>query len=228
MLDPSTQPQIQKTCDLVDAFGPVSHELHNLFNGMVLQVALVTRRAPDELHEKLEVLKSLALQASEKLGQLDSVRHHLNAPQTEIDLHCLIEQSVQEFALEEITLTTELLAESPKAHSNSWELSRLLSQVLRCSQNALLAAEKPGSILVRTESLESQTLILVEDNGPGMEPDREADFHDPFHPIRPGENALDRAASYTLAKRLGIQLTVQNVEPQGIRTSLQIQLGKSS
>lgn len=218
---------LEITCDLVDALGPISHELHNIFNAMVLQVAIASQDVPNESKEKLAVIRSLVLQASDKLGKVDSVRRERTIQQEPVEINSIIQEVLAEEIDASISITTSLAQELPMVSTHAWNLSRLVRQILRSSCAALQQVEGERLLVITTNSEQNQVSIQIDDNGPGMDEERITDSHDPFRPIRDGENGFDRAASYQLAKQLGWKLKVANGPEGGIRVTISLDVNST-
>jgi two-component system, NtrC family, sensor kinase len=109
--------------------------------------------------------------------------------------------------------------------------SQIQQVIFNLIDNALyfLSHDKTGGeIVVRTERLERNILIIIGDNGPGMKPDVKEKIFDPFFTTKPvGEGTgLGLAICYGIVKKLGGEINVDTKEDKGTTFIIQLPITK--
>ncbi len=189
--------------NLADMLGPVAHELHNVFNNIVLQAAIVSRSAPEALRPQLAEFRALGLRASEMLAQLDQQRHTIPTPLQPVDLHAVVRAVVDPLRAHGLAVTEQLSAQPSLVLAHERDLARLLGLLVK---GAHLAGPP---VVVATASQGRKAHLLVTDQRPPLDPAALEQFFEPFG-APASDNPLERAACQTLARRLKATLRAEN------------------
>ena len=107
---------------------------------------------------------------------------------------------------------------------------RLLQVLVNLLQNAVDANREAGGRAVRLSAcrLGSMVEIVVEDEGPGLQPEIEGRLFEPFATTKPpGEGTgLGLYASYMLVQTMGGDLTIENRDSRGARARVRLPVGE--
>jgi signal transduction histidine kinase len=196
---------------LGDMLGPVAHELHNLFNGMVLQAAVLAREVPEGLREKVAFFRSQAFRASELLGLLDRYRYTLRPSPVGVRVNEVVESAVARCRGEGIPVECRPGARVPEVLANEEELARLVWLLVRNAHAAMNSSGGTGRVTVQTGRRKGQAVLTVKDSGPRLERDRLATFFEPTAPARGAEEPLERVACRALVERLRGTIRARNL-----------------
>jgi len=207
-------------CVLADMVGPVSHELQNVFNNIVLQAAILAREVPGEVRPDVDVMRRLGVQASQMMNRLDEYRHRLNVPREPVDLNRIIARVLDELPAAPGVTVEQDLDPLPPVLGNDSDLGRLL-RLLVSNARAVLEVQGGGAVTVRTEVRDRKVLLRVEDTGPSVEDDP-GKVLEPFVLARPGENSLELGACQGLARKLKARIRAENLSPRGLAVSVEL------
>jgi two-component system C4-dicarboxylate transport sensor histidine kinase DctB len=209
--------------ELADCFGPVSHDLHNLFNALVLQAAVLLREAPEALHPKVSTLRKIALQASELVGRLDEKRHALTPPLRAVDLTAALADAAARLEARGVTVERAFGPDPLPVQGVGCELVRLAELLASAGDAAARAQGKAGPVTLRAESEDGRVLLHVEDVGPAVAEEALADVFEPFATPREGVGPLQLAACQVIARRLGAEIRAAARGKRGVRVTVELQ-----
>src|SRR5579871_5495706 len=134
--------------NLADMMGPISHELRNIFNNMVLNTAILARAVPENLRSQVAEFKSLALRANEMLTILDHHRQRIVAIRRPLDLNEVVEEAMQQFRAKGVEVTKQTAAGLPPVWGNQAEISRLIQLLVgTCKPPLEIRTEHAGSVV---------------------------------------------------------------------------------
>src|SRR5262249_9892734 len=115
--------------NVADMLGPVSHDLHNVMNNIVLHAAVLARDSPESMRQRIAVFKSLAYQASQKLNELDEYRHQVRSPKQSVDIGQVTRSIVEGYAQQGVAIDCHLEAVEPVA-GNAADVRRLVELLI--------------------------------------------------------------------------------------------------
>jgi signal transduction histidine kinase len=218
--------------NLGELTGPVAHEVNNFLNSLLLQIAVLDQRAPEQTRFALAGVRRQGQETSAMLGTLQAYQNCQPPVAQVVDLNSTVAkivQGLQEAAaislhrchhdVPPITLsaTTDRLAVA----GTSSDVKRLCEFLLR---NAAAAASQSsgGSVTVRTERLKDRALLQIEDSGPAVSAAQIAQLFEPHLNCRAGTNSLELAASKTLARRLEGNIRAESGSAGGLKMSVSL------
>ena len=207
--------QQTRFCILADLISPVSHELQNVFNNIVLQTAIVTREVSLDVRPEVEIIRRLGLEASQMLNRLDDYRHHIAVPRRPLSINSVVWAALAEVpAVPGVTVEPVLAPSLPPIFGSVSELRRLI-RLLVVNAGAVLQLHGGGTVTVRTLARGNKVHLCVEDDGPDAMDDA-GKVLEPFVLARAGENSLELGACQGLARKLKARLRANNREPSGV------------
>jgi signal transduction histidine kinase len=202
-------------CILADLVSPVSHELRNVFNSIVLQAALLRREVAEDLGREVEVIRRLGNQASQMLNRLDDYRHRIAVPRLPLDLNRIATAALAELPpVPGVTVGLDLAPSLPPVPGSENEVRRLLHLLVN-NAGTVLQLHGGGTVTVRTGARGNKVLLCVEDDGPVVADDA-GKVLEPFVLARAGENSLELGACQGLAGKLRARLRADNRDPSGV------------
>ena len=218
------QEQEQQTglCGLADMIGPVSHEMQNIFNNLVLQIALVSRDVPQEIRSEIDIMRRLSLEASGMMGQLDGYRYGLGVVRRPVDLNRTVAALLAGLPVRAVPVRQELAPSLPPVSANESDLRRLLG-LLVANARAVVETEGGGTVTVRTAANAKKVLLIVADDGPGLGDEDPGKVFEPFALARPGENSLELAACQGLVRKLGGVISAASSGAKGLTVTVELE-----
>ena len=223
--------QVERMASLGRLAAVVAHEINNPLSSVVTYAKILVRRLEsreldDECRENLEYLESIASEASrcgEIVAQLLSFAKGGGGEFTAVDINQVVDRAVfltrHKLELAEVSCELELEEDMPTALADSDQIQQALMALLI---NAGEAVEKGGSVAVRTERCVEGIEIVVEDDGPGMEPDVARRVFEPFYTTKSGSSGvgLGLAVVYGIMERHGGSVELTTAPGKGSRFAL--------
>nr|WP_051109929.1 sensor histidine kinase [Massilia niastensis] len=167
-----------------------AHQMKTPLAGMRMQSELALRQAdPDEIHRSLEQLAQSSESATRLVNQLLALARAENQPQAglafdEVDLPRLARETVQDWVQASFAQRIDLGFEPPDEPvtiaGNPLMLREMLSNLI---DNALRYTPAGGSVTVRVRRDGEQSVVEVEDTGPGIAPGERARVFERFYRI---------------------------------------------
>jgi len=186
----------------------VAHEVRNPLNAMALSV----ERIPNITNP--ERLTKVLVRIREQIGQLEAIVHrfvHLAKPLAPelgpVQLTPLVEDVTAEVAEQGATVRTRATEVLTVMADRV-----MVAEVLR---NLCLNAVQAGAteVTFRLEAAETQALIRVSDNGPGIAPGDEEQIFEWFHTTRAQGSGLGLPTSRRMVNAMGGSLELLSARP---------------
>lgn len=202
----------------------LSHEIRNPLNSSTLQLAVLERRVgriPAQFQpDLLEPIKIIGqeIQRLNRLVQefLDFARPREFAP-APLNLASLAE-SVRTLLgpqAEEAGVRLECLTTS--VHSVMGETDRLRQALINLVLNAIQATPAGGSVRIEVGEAGAEAYMAVEDTGPGIPSTLRPRIFEPFYTTKPNGTGLGLPIVYSIVRRHGGNLTLEDTRPRGAR-----------
>lgn len=202
-----------------------SHQLKTPLAGLqsTSELALQSER-PEDWRQALETVYDSAARTSRLAGQLLSLarlRHAEEASLATVDLSVVLRESIIEWAERDVAQYHDLgLAPLPDApvriQGEPWSLREMIGNLI---DNALRYTPPDSEITLGLERHADTVLLVIEDNGPGVNDDLLGRLHQPFE--RGGRqdtqgSGLGLAIVDSIARRHDAVLSVRNAPGHGL------------
>jgi len=194
----------------------VSHDLRTILTRFKLQLALGGNRPDREaLDQDINDMQSMLE------GYLAFARGEGGEDPGPFDLAAFLEKLVEEARLRKRTLTTSLSG-SPEIHVRPNAFSRLLSNIVG---NAMRYAR---NIEVKASHARGSLLIVIDDDGPGIPPEKREDVFKPFLRLDTARNldasgtGLGLSIARDIARSHGGDITLEDSPLGGLRAIIRI------
>lgn len=208
--------------DLADMIGPVSHDLKNVLNNIVLQAASLGRVVPEAMREPVANIRALAVSAGQMLAELDQHRHRLVAPKNRIDLAAIIERTGRTCKAHGLQVDVTLAHPLPFVQGDESDCMRLLKLLIA-------AGHRRGTpVKVRAVATTEGVQVCVVDAGQPLPTERLDAFFDPFEAKAQGGSNLECAAASSIARRLDTTLEAANEPEGGVAVSFRLPIGEEA
>ena len=186
---------------LADMVSPVSHELRNVFNNIVLKAAILSQAVPEELRDQAADFRALAMRANEMLSFLDQYRQKIVAARQPLDLNAVVLEAVDRCQAAGSAVTKKTTPDLPPVWGNQADVRRLVE---------LLVAAFQGPVQVLTDRSAAAVRLTVQDSGPLPRAEELESFFEPFGPPGASQSGLELAACQTIARRLKAAIRAEN------------------
>ncbi len=201
----------------------VSHEINNSLNILATYIAFLGGKASDEqreeavtnIREEISEIKRITSNLRTFSGSNDSPSEVFNC--TEV-----INNLVSILRFEARHNNIELRNETPDAcvhvKASKGEIRQVLLNLVRNSFEAILTTGHPGRILLHETHNGDNSIITIEDNGPGIQHEKPTDIFLPFSSTKKGHydnQGLGLSIAYGIIKRHKGSLTVKNLASGG-------------
>lgn len=213
----------QKLSDIGKLAAGVAHEIHNPLTTLKMALPhLEDADAPQELRkEYLQLIEhevDRCIDVNDRLLRLSS----LPPSHSElVDINTCVAETISllHFEAEQRgqTLLVELSPDTPRSIATDSEVRMI---VLNLAQNAFHAAPPNGLIRVSTLPIDKSVQIIVDDNGPGVPPEKVATIFEPFYSERRDSSrgtGLGLPITHSLVTRHGGSIRVETSPEGGAR-----------
>jgi len=213
---PSSQDRLDPEGRLVEAdlAEAAAHEINNIFNAIVLQLEVLKRKdLNDEGRSRAEAVQQKCRQAAALLKKL----HHFGKTRSAalvvpLDVNRLVRELVGQYSVNApgpgaASIVHELEENLPSVPAIPSDLIRLITLLL---EHSLSVTPPSASITVRTVRFQNGCCLIVEDQGPGVAPEKLGKIFEPFTIARPGGNEWTLPVCKVLARRLNGSLRAEN------------------
>lgn len=154
---------------------------------------------------------------------LDEVRAH-SPERTPIDLRALVLEVVAGIERpDHVSLEVEVRGDTVAIDARL--MRQLLLNLVRNAIEALAARPEPGRVRVVGKRVGSELLLVVEDNGPGIDPDVAPRLFQAFNTSKSNGTGLGLAVCRRIAEAHGGQIHARRAEPRGTAMEVLIPVG---
>jgi two-component system cell cycle sensor histidine kinase/response regulator CckA len=214
--------QAEKLAALGQTISGVAHELNNpLATILTWAERLSQRPVDDQTRRGLETILSESERAAKIVRNLLTFARKRHTTRTMVDLNTVVRETLAlrayEQRLNNITILEALPAGLPNVFADPHQIQQVLLNLVINAEQAMLAANGHGTLIVRTwHDVDRDAVILeVNDDGPGVPDDVRPKIFDPFFTTKDvGKGTgLGLTVAYAIVQEHGGQITVKT-EPQ--------------
>jgi two-component system, NtrC family, sensor kinase len=221
--------QAEKLSSLGQLAASIAHEVNNPLSGVLVYTQLLSKKINNDQFSKDTALQYLGRMETELTRSTKLVRNLLDfARQTppalrDTDINEVLEHAVDlivnSMKMQNIEVIKEYAAALP---SFSADPDQLLQVFINLILNAVQAMSEGGTLLLRTEVVEGQIRIDVQDTGCGISPENMSKLYTPFFTTKKEVKGvgLGLAVSYGIIQRHHGKITVKSKEGEGTVFSL--------
>ncbi len=216
--------QAEKLSSLGQLAASIAHEVNNPLSGVLVYTQLLSKKIKNDQFSKDTALQYLDRMETELTRSTKLVRSLLDfARQTppslrETDLNEVLERAVDlivnSMKLHNIEVVKEYAPVLPLFHGDP---DQLLQVFINLILNAIQSMTEGGTLLLRTEVVENQIRIDIQDNGCGISPENISKLYTPFFTTKKEVKGvgLGLAVSYGIIQRHQGKITVKSKEGAG-------------
>jgi signal transduction histidine kinase len=231
--------RVNRLMSVEAATAAIAHEINQPITAIVLNstVALSSlKKRPPDLQEVQECVQA-TLDSGSRAGDIvTSIRRLFRtsmSPRKHINLNRLTQQvlSMVEPDLQRnyVTVSTDLQRNLPQVLADDVQLQQVVINLVKNAIEAMAAAASPERTLRLTTAQESRTIVslLIEDTGPGIDPESARKIFEPFFTTKSSGMGLGLPLCKSIVEEHGGELLLDKADPSGcvFRITLPIALG---
>ncbi len=207
----------------------VAHEIGNPLNSINIHLQLLDREIGylDDEHAKSE-LKELVDVSRKEVGRLDTIiRQFLKALRPSLPerkphkLAILVEETLEvmkhEIIDRRMLVETDFPEDIPAVAVDDTQVKQVFFNVIK---NALQAMEDGGILKLETQLFDRYVSVVVEDNGPGIDPDKLGAIYEPFHTTKSEGSGLGMMIVQRIMRDHGGEIEINSEPARGTRLTL--------
>ncbi len=179
--------QAEKMAALGQTVSGVAHELNNpLATILTWSERLATRTLDESTRRSVDVILHEAERAAKIVRQLLTFARKRQSTRTMVDLNQVVRETLALRAYEQrvtnIVVIDALASGLPHIFADPHQIQQVLLNLVINAEQAVLAANGRGTLVVRTwHDMNRESLVLeINDDGPGVPSDVQAKIFDPF------------------------------------------------
>ena len=216
--------QAEKMAALGQTISGVAHELNNpLATILSWSERLADRNVDDKTKQGLDVILGEAERAARIVRNLLTFARKRQTTRAMIDLNQVVRETLALRAHEQevtnIEVVEALAAGLPEVFVDGHQIKQVLLNLIINAEQACLAANGRGTIVVRTlhDADRGSALLEVNDDGPGIPEDRQGKVFDPFFTTKEvGQGTgLGLTVAYAIAREHGGRIWLQSTPTTG-------------
>ena len=178
--------QAEKLSALGQMISGVAHELNNplaVIKGY-LDLVLDRNDLPPNLRVDLEKVAREGHRAAKLVGNFLSFARKNPQEHGSVQLNTLVESVVALRHYDSLVAQSKISLDLDSALSpingDADQVQQVLANLINNALHAILAAERPGQIIIRTRTVGTMATLCIEDNGPGVPVDFQSKIFEPF------------------------------------------------
>ena len=216
--------QAEKMAALGQTISGVAHELNNpLATILSWSERLAERNVDDKTKQGLEVILGEAERAARIVRNLLTFARKRQTTRAMIDLNQVVRETLalraHEQEITNIEVVEALATGLPEVFVDGHQIKQVLLNLIINAEQACLAANGRGTIVVRTihDADRGSALLEVTDDGPGIPEDRQGKVFDPFFTTKEvGQGTgLGLTVAYAIAREHGGRIWLESRKGHG-------------
>ncbi|RZJ01228.1 MAG: HAMP domain-containing histidine kinase [Rubrivivax sp.] len=207
----------------------VAHEVRNPLGTLVSGLEYMSRRErPESERQLVEDMHSAVERAEVIVRDLNDFSAPLKLAFKSVDIQRLICSAAKEARNKADPAGVTLTVQHGAAQTLDVDPTRVIQVLVNLLRNAVDVTERGGSVRVRVTQLRGYVSVDVEDDGPGIPPERLAQVFEPFYTTKaPGAGTgLGLAVSRRIAQDHQGELRLANRAGGGLRASIVLPTGE--
>jgi len=229
--------QAEKLTSLGQTVSGVAHELNNpLATILSWAERLAERPADGPTKRGLEVILHEAERAARIVRNLLTFARKRHSTRTMVDMNQVVRETLAMRAYEQrvtnIRVIDALAAGLPPVFADAYQLQQVLLNLIMNAEQAMLAANGRGTLVVRTwhDAARESVVLEVNDDGPGVPEEVRSRIFDPFFTTKEvGKGTgLGLAVSYAIVQEHGGRIWVDSGDQGGASFFVELPVGDAA
>jgi PAS domain S-box-containing protein len=229
--------QAEKLTSLGQTVSGVAHELNNPLASILSWAERLAERPADGPTKRgLEMILHEAERAARIVRNLLTFARKRHSTRTMVDMNQVVRETLALRAYEErvtnIHVINALAAGLPPVFADAYQLQQVLLNLVMNAEQAMLAANGRGTLVVRTwhDASRESVVLEVNDDGPGVPEEVRSKIFDPFFTTKEvGKGTgLGLAVSYAIVQEHGGRIWVDSGDQGGASFFVELPVGEAA
>jgi two-component system sensor histidine kinase PilS (NtrC family) len=209
----------------------IAHEIRNPLASISGSIELLRQAqlASDEDRTLMAIVQREIQRLNELVGDLLDYANPRPSQPVEFDLGVLVRETLQvsraDPALAEVELAV-VADEELVVHADPSKLRQVVWNLVRNAADAAAAGGKHVRVEARRGAEPAQATITVEDDGPGIPPDRLARIFDPFYTTKQKGTGLGLATCHAVVAEHGGRIDLESEVGKGTKVVVRLPTGR--
>jgi signal transduction histidine kinase len=209
--------------DLGEMARPLMHHFNNFLNVLLLDIAVLEKEVPENLHAELAEIRGQAGVVATLVRSFQQYGRRPEPTLGPVDLNALINATTElvragasplgPSSPDRVPIDLQLAPNLPLVLGNVPDLKRLVSFLLFAATGATLP---DGTVTVITEATSDRVRLRVEDAGPSVAPEVVSGLFDSERSGHSARRSLQLAACEALVRRLQGEIRAENRPAGGV------------
>jgi len=207
----------------------VAHEIGNPLNSINIHLQLLDRELGDLPDDKAKTeLRELVDVSRKEVERLDTIiRQFLKALRPSLPerkpmkLSRLVEETLEvmkhEINNRRMLVETDFPEEIPTVAVDETQVKQVFFNVIK---NALQAMSDGGILKITTQEMDRFISVVIEDNGPGIDPEKLGAIYEPYHTTKPEGTGLGMMIVQRIMRDHGGEIEINTEPRRGTRLTL--------
>ncbi len=214
--------QAEKLSTIGEVIAGVAHELNNPLSAVLGFSQLLLARSADETQRRyLDRVHEGAVRCQKIVRNLLSFARKHKPERRPAQIHEILEKTLElreyQLRVHGIEVVRDFAENVPQTMLDNHQMQQVFLNLIRNAEQAIVAARRPGRLVLRTRAEQGWIRVEIEDNGTGMPQEILPKIFDPFFTTKePGEGTgLGLSVSYGIVQEHGGHIQVRSHEGSG-------------
>jgi signal transduction histidine kinase/CheY-like chemotaxis protein len=227
--------QAEKMAALGQTISGVAHELNNPLATILNCAELLSSRKPldEQVRRGLDTIRSESERAARIVRNLLTFARKRQTTRAMVDVNQVVRETLALRAYDQrvtnITVIDALAAGLPLVFADSYQVQQVLLNLVINAEQAMLASNGRGTLVLRTWHDNDRGLVVLEinDDGPGIADDVQPKIFDPFFTTKEvGKGTgLGLTVAYAIVQEHGGRIRLESRPPAGASFFVELPIG---
>jgi signal transduction histidine kinase len=229
--------RVGRTTRMGQLTGSIAHEINQPLTGILSNAQagefMIKKGRYDE-EELVEIMADIAAdakRAGEVIRNLRELYRNQKGKRQPVNINDIVNDTIKlihsELVIQHVELTTECTSSIPMVNGNRIQIQQVLMNLIMNGNQAMSDMSREARRLhVTTANEANEVVVLVEDCGPGVDPDKIDSIFEPLATWKSGGTGMGLAISNSIIEAHGGKMLAENMPEGGARIGFVLPLLK--